>query len=484
VKNDAHRQFQPGGLAARLAERMRQAGTPTPRLLERATPLQARYIDDRAALLSYLAGRRHGKTDAVAARIITHSKPGTMTAYVAPTITRANEILLPLLRQLRRDCGVAWEQRGDVISFAKGGQLRLMGMSNTAEIQKLRGEDLLAAYFDECGVPKNELLKEAVLSCAWEALRRYRGEPGAGVSMSGTPGPLPEGFWWEVSTQLTPAGAPAYGASRYHGTIHDNPLFANGKAEASIQADLDAGIYVSREDSRFRREVLAQWCLPSELRCYAAYDGAVLPQALAPTFGRTVMALDFGWHDATAIIVMRLVPYEETYPQPDGATLVLRGERVHVLHATKKAHWQLPDLAARVRELQNQYRVGTIVGDSAGGSKQVVESFASMFGVAMLPADKSGFGAKRARIHTINDLFAVGHIYLYEEAACLADELKALVWNEDRDDHDERQDDHAADAMGYGIIEHYQPASESRIASAAEAEAEARAARKRAALRR
>lgn len=483
--SNQHRAFSaPKGLPALLLQRAKAARVSNPRLVERATPLQRRYISDRAALISYLAGRRHGKTDAVAARIIENARPDTMQAYVAPTITRANEILLPILRQLRRDCGVAWDQVGDTVTFGSGGQLRLMGMSNVAEIQKLRGEDLLAAYFDECGVPKSDLLKEAVLSCAWEALRKHRGEPGAGVSLSGTPGPLPEGFFYECTTQSAPDGRPAYGTSRHHGTIHDNPLFANGKAEASIQADLDAGIYVSRDDSRFRREVLAQWCLPSELRCYAAYDGAILPQALAPTFGRTVMALDFGWHDATAIIVMRLVPYEESHPQPDGSTRVLRGERVHVLHATKRAHWQLPDLAARVRELQNQYRVGTIVGDSAGGSKQVVESFASMFGVAMLPADKSGFGAKRARIHTINDLFAVGHIYLYEEAACLADELKALVWNEDRDDHDQRQDDHAADAMGYGIIEHYQPANESRIASAAEAEAEARAARKRAALRR
>ena len=457
----------------------------SPRLIARATPLQRRYISDRAALITYLAGRRHGKTDAVAARIIENARPNTMQAYVAPTITRANEILLPLLRQLRRDCAVEWSQVGDTITFGTGGQLRLMGMSNVAEIQKLRGEDLLAAYFDECGVPKSDLLKEAVLSCAWEALRKHRGEPGAGVSLSGTPGPLPEGFFHECTVGVGANGSPSYGASRHHGTIHDNPLFANGKAEASIQADLEAGIYISREDSRFRREVLAQWCLPSELRCYAAYDGRRLPDAEAPTFGRTVMAVDFGWGDATAVVVLRLVPYEERHDQPDGSARVLRGERIHVLYAVKRSGWQLPDLAAKIRELQSAYRVGTIVGDSGGGaSKQVVESFASMFGVAMLPAQKSGMGIKRARIHTINDLFALCHIYLYESAECLASELGYLVWNEDRDGHDERQDDNAADAFGYGVIEHYVPVSESRIASAAEAEAEARAARKRAALRR
>lgn len=464
---------------------MQAISSQNPKLIESLTPLQRRYISDRAALISYLAGRRHGKTFAIAVRIAENARPDTMQAYVAPTITRANEILLPILRQLRRDCGLAWSQVGDTITFGSGGQLRLMGMSNVAEIQKLRGEDLLAAYFDECGVPKSDLLREAVLSCAWEALRKHRGEPGSGVSLSGTPGPLPEGFFWEATTQMTAQGAPAFATSRHHGTIHDNPLFANGKAEASIQADLEAGIYISREDSRFRREVLAQWCLPSELRCYSAYTGEVLPQASAPTFGRTVMAVDFGWGDATAIVVLRLVPYEERHDQPDGSARVLRGERVHVLYAVKRSGWQLPDLAAKIREVQSVYRVGTIVGDSGGGaSKQVVESFASMFGVAMLPAQKSGMGIKRARIHTINDLFALGHIFLYEDARCLADELGYLVWNEDRDGHDERQDDNAADAFGYGVIEHYVPVNESRIASAAEAEAAARAARKRAALRR
>lgn len=483
MKNDAHRQFQPGGLAARLAERMRQAGTPTPRLLDRATPLQARYIDDRAALLSYLAGRRHGKTDAVAARIITHSKPGTMTAYVAPTITRANEILVPLLRQLRRDCDVGWEQRGDVISFTNGGQLRLMGASNSAEVQKLRGEDLLAVYFDECGVIKDAVLREALFGCAWEALRRYRGAPGSGVSMSGTPGPLPEGLWWEISTQNKPDGSPMYGASRHVGTIHDNPLFAGGKAERTMQADLDAGIYVSREDSRFRREVLAQWCLPSEQRCYPHAPAQLIAQGLAPTMGRTIMAVDFGFHDATAIVILRLVPFREETAQVDGSTRVVEGERAHVLWAEKQSHWQLPDIAARVRELQQLFRTGTIVGDS-GGNRLIVEAFASQFGIAMLPAQKGGMGAKRARIHTLNDLFAIGQIALYEGAAPLFAELGSLVWNEDRSDHDTRQEDHCADALGYAILEHYVPVSESRLASAREKEIEAAASRKREALNR
>jgi hypothetical protein len=483
VKNDAHRQFQPGGLAARLAAKMRAASAAPPRLVERATPLQARYIDDRAALLSYLAGRRHGKTDGVAARIITHSKPGTMTAYVAPTITRANEILVPLLRQLRRDCAVGWEQRGDVISFTNGGQLRLMGASNSAEVQKLRGEDLLAVYFDECGVIKDAVLREALFGCAWEALRRYRGEPGSGVSLSGTPGPLPEGLWWEVSTQHTADGKPMYGASRHVGTIHDNPLFAGGKAERTIQEDLDAGIYISREDSRFRREVLAQWCLPSEQRCYPHAPAALIAQGLAPTVGRTIMAVDFGWHDATAIVILRLVPFEEHEPQADGSTRVVSGERAHVLWAEKQAHWELPDIAARVRELTSLFRCGTVVGDS-GGNRLIVEAFASQFGIPMLPAQKGGMGAKRARIHTLNDLFAIGQIALYEGAAPLFAELGALVWNEDRSDHDVRQEDHCSDAMGYAILEHFVPTTESRLASAREKEIEAAATRKREALNR
>ncbi len=484
MKSDDHRKFgQQASLAGTLAARLRQASAPTPRLLERATPLQQAYIRDRAALLSYLAGRRHGKTDAVAARIITYSRPDTMTAYVAPTITRANEIMLPLLRQLRRDCGVAWEQRGEVISFARGGQLRLMGASNMAAVQKLRGEDLLAAYFDECGVIKDAVLREALLSCAWEALRKHRGEPGAGASLSGTPSPLPEGLWWEVCTQANPDGTPKLGCSRHSGTIHDNPVFAGGKAELTIQADLDAGIYVSREDSRFRREVMAQFCLPSEQRCYQHAPKLLLPQSQAPEQGRTILAADFGWHDHTALVVIRLVPFREEYPQLDGSIRVIEGERVHVLHAYKQQHWQLPDIAARVRELQQLFRVGTVVGDS-GGNRLIVEAFASQFGVPMLPAQKGGMGSKRARIHTLNDLMAIGHVALYEGAACLHAELGSLVWNETRDDHDSRQPDHAADAMGYAILETYVPTTESRIASALEKEAEARETRKREALQR
>lgn len=463
----------------------RAASASNPRLIHRATALQRRYIQDRSALLTYLAGRRHGKTDAVATRMIENARPHTMQAFVAPTIGRGEEILLPIFRQLQRDVGLVWDWHGihKTITLPSGGKIRIMGMSNQAEIQKLRGEDLLAAYFDECGVPSSELLKEAVISCAWEALRRHRGEPGSGASLSGTPGPLPEGFFWECTTKAM------YGSSNHFGLIFDNPVFqiaeANGKtkAENSIQEDLDNRLYISREDSRFRREVLAQWCLPSELRCYSRFGGILLPDSSAPWEGRTVMAVDFGWHDHTAIVILRLVEFEESYPQADGSEQVVRGERVHVLYAEKRQHWKLPDLADRLRELQTTYSVGTCVGDSAGGSAQVVESFAGTFGVAMLPAQKSGMGKlKKNRIHTIDDLFGIGHISVYEGAACLAAELGWLVWDADRGDHDERQDDHCADAFGYAIIETYVPTTVERIASQLEQELAAREQRKRRAL--
>lgn len=410
--------------------------------------------------------------------MIENARHGTMQAYVAPTITRAGEILLPILRQLQRDCGLKFIQRGDTLTFPSGGRVRLMGMSNVAEIQKLRGEDLLAAYFDECGVPKSEVLKEAVLSCAWEALRRHRGEPGSGAALCGTPGTLPEGFFYECTKG-------EYGASNHFGLIYDNPVFAEGKAERSIQEDLDNKLYFSREDSRFRREVLAQWCLPSELRCYSGFSGVLVPQACAPWGGRCVMAVDFGWEDHTAIVVLRLVPFDERYRQPDGSVKTISGERVHVVYACKRQHWKLDDLATKLLELQQRYTVGTIVGDSGGGaSKQVVESFAGMFGVPMLAAQKRGMGVNKSRIHTVNDLFAVGHLVVYEDAAILANELGYLVWNEDRDDHDERQDDHCADAFCYAIIETYVPVTETRIMSQMEQAKEAASQRKRDALRR
>lgn len=454
--------------------------TKQPALFERATEQQRAFINDTSALITYLAGRRHGKTDAFAVRMATYARPGALQAYVAPTITRAHEIIEPVFRTLEREAGLRWSIKADTITFPNGGQVRLMGMSNVAEIQKLRGEDLLAAYFDECGVPKSEILKAAVLECAWEALRKFRGEPGSGAVLGGTPGPLPEGFYWEASTQANEDGTPMYGASRHYGTIFDNPVFAGGKAERSIEQDLANRLYVSKEDSKFRREVLAQWCLPSELRCYGRFDGQIRPNALAPEGGRTVLTVDFGWHDHTAIVVLRLTQFEERHAQSDGSVNIVRGERVHVLHAIKRQHWQLPDLAEKVRELQSVYRAGTIVGDTGGGaSKQVVESFASMFGISMLGAQKGALGLKRSRIHTIDDMFGIDRIWIYENAKPLAEELGYLVWNEDRDDHDERQGDHAADAFGYGVIETYVPVSVERVASQSEQDRRAREAQKR-----
>lgn len=469
-----------------LLSSLREKATNNPALIQRANPIQRQFIQDRRALISYLAGRRHGKTDGFAVRMATYARPGALQAYVAPTIMRAHEILVPVMQTLSREAGLKFVLKGSTITFPNGGQVRLMGMSNKEEIQKLRGEDLLAAYFDECGVPKSEVLKAAVLECAWEALRKYRGEPGSGAVLGGTPGALPEGFYWECTTQQDKeSGRPMYGCSRHFGTIFDNPIFAGGKAERSIAEDLENKLYISKEDSKYRREVLAQWCLPNEMRCYGRYAGILRPQSSAPMLGRTIMAVDFGWHDHTAIVILRLTQFEEPHAQADGSIHIIKGERVHVLHAVKRQHWQLPDLADKLRELQTVYGVGTIVGDTGGGaSKQVVESFASMFGIAMLGAQKGALGLKRSRIHTIDDMFGIDRIHVYEEAACLGAELGCLVWNEDRDDHDERQDDHAADAFGYGVIETYVPVTVERIESQAEQDRLAREAQKRRMLRR
>src|SRR5690606_39714674 len=68
-------------------------------------------------------------------------------------------------------------------------------------------------------------------------------------------------------------------------------------------------------------------------------------------------------------------------------------------HAEKRQHWKLPGLADELRRLREIFHVGTVVGDSGGGaSKQVVESFASMFGLPMLGAQKGGMG--RSEEHT------------------------------------------------------------------------------------
>lgn len=469
-------------LTSQFLARRRQKSMANPSLDGRESRIQSGFRRDTAALIAYLAGRRHGKTEGVATRIATYARPDAITAYVAPTITRAHEILVPVLNTLQREAGLQFALVGSLITFPNGGQCRLMGMSNIAEVQKLRGEDLLAAYFDECGVPKSEVLKTAVLECAWEALRKHRGDPGSGAVMCGTPSQLPEGFWWEVATQQdAKTGRNCYGASRHFGLIFDNPIFAGGKAERSIEDDLEKRIYLSREDSKFRREVLAQFCLPSELRCYPNFSGLMLPDSSAPMLGRTILAVDFGWHDHTAVVVMRMTDFEEREDNPDGSVTIKRGERVHVLYAEKRQHWRLDLLAKTIDELRLRYRVGTIVGDQGGGaSLQVVESWANMFGCSMIRTSKNALGMKRSRIHTINDLFAIEHIIFYEGAADLAAELGRLVWNEDRDDHDARSGgDHGADAFGYGIIETLVMTTTERESSAAEKSAEARAALRR-----
>src|SRR5690606_33968300 len=115
-------------LTAAFIARQREKATANPALNAGATPKHRAVIRDRAALITYRAGRRHGKPDGFAVRMATYARPGAMQAYVAPTITRAHEILLPVMNTLAREAGLRFRVTGSVIEFPNGGETRLTGM--------------------------------------------------------------------------------------------------------------------------------------------------------------------------------------------------------------------------------------------------------------------------------------------------------------------------------------------------------------------
>lgn len=384
--------------------------------------------------------RRSGKTDYLATALINDSIPGEVSAFVAPTLSKAKDILYPQLRRYAQKYGIKLEyqlQRGRVIT-PRGGIIQLFGLHSRSDAEKLRGDRFSFVVFDECGAYTDpELLRYAVQEAAEPATADFWGRGGRGIILSGTPGPIPEGFFWECCQGK-------FNASVHHATIHDNPFFA-GRAEKIIEKTL-ANKSWSRETPAFLREWCAVWALDRQSLCYGSWDGEVWAiDRVGP--GITCLGVDLGYPGVSSFTVVRICDYEY---EMDGQRY--RGQKAYILDNYQEEGMKIPAVARKCHELIARWGVNGARGDAGGLGGAIVDELRGEYGVPIYNADKPK--KKHDRIWGTDGKFAAKKLIVTSGAASspLPSELRSLVWNDDRDDHSERQADHGADSLHYALF--------------------------------
>lgn len=399
------------------------------------TPKQLEIEQDLNYKRIVWGGRQWGKTTWTAIAHVLAAIPGATSLAIAPTVTKARDLLWPGAEWLNSECGAGLElRRGDFqIITPNGGTIQLMGMSTEREAEKIRGYTPPFMTLEECGTFKPELLQFAIESCATPAQIKWFRRGGRGIALIGTPGRHIKDYWHRCcSGEL--------GGSAHFATVHDNPHIPD--AEAYLEWVMREYNW-TRATPRFRREYLGQFCAETDSMCYLpGWNQVVLPASAIPQEGYTIMGLDLGaTRSPSAWVVFRI-------------TRELQGKEykwiTHAIHAEKHMTPTVHDVAAVTFRLRKQFGVARIRGDAAGQGAQTLDTLTTKFhGTPVEHAPKAG--SKMARIWLMASMLQVDALRIYEGALPLADELLTVPWNEDRDDHHGSFPDHACDAGHYGI---------------------------------
>lgn len=404
-------------------------------LFELLTPKQRLVEDDDAWIRIICGGRQWGKTTWSAIGHIRNAIAGHTSLAIAPTVTKARDLLMPGVEWLNAACQAGIKYRASEWSFVTndGARILCLGCNTVREAEKVRGHTPPFVSVEECGTYKPELLQFLVESCVTPSQVKWFGNGGRGLAMIGTPGLTVHDYWHRVCQG-------EFGGSVHHATVHDNPHIPN--AEGYLEHVLKSYSWTP-STPRYRREYLGQFCAETDSMCYAgAWDQVVLPQSLAPSEGYTILGLDLGASRSPSAWVVFRITRELVGAELKWIT--------HVIHAEKEMTLTVHDVAAKTGSLRKRFGIQRMRGDAGGLGELALNTLREKFhGLPIENAPKAG--KKLGRIWLMASMLQIGTLRVYEGAAQLVEELLSVPWNDTHDDHHDSFPDHACDAAHYGI---------------------------------
>lgn len=401
-------------------------------------------LADKGLEKAYLCGRRSGKSHLLACELLAgaEANPGEMSVYVGITKGHARRNLGSTLQRIHRELdkhtgvglpGRLTERDGQLFFAHNNGHLIwLAGCKHVNDADKFRGDYYTRVVIDEgqsfpLGVLKymiNDVLK-------WASLDKR-----APITIAGTPGQLPMGFFYEVTTGDYENGK-GQPWSTHTWTMFENPHIEDPRTWLD---DHMANRGWTDDHPTVQREVYAQWVKDESaiIYPYDAARNACWDPPPPEQFDFRVLSIDLGWNDDTTFTVT-------------GSKRDLG--KVWIVRSYGKTEQTPAQIAAEIHRLRQQYQgFNRIVVDTGGIGKQLTEGLRRDYGLPCEAADKQG---KAAAIRFVSDSIRAGQV-LFQPSECaqLIGEMGVLPWNMLRTDHHEQYADHCCDGMLYGVRAH------------------------------
>lgn len=436
------------------------------RIIAQASEKQRPFVVDRRQGAAARAGRGAGKSYGVAMRKhrLSAAHPNQASLFITLSSERSRDILLPALYDLdkRFKIGIRERKKDNCALWPNGYRVLFRGCKDRIEANKRRGTPWVSAHWDECDTIPSALLEYDIHECVEPRLVDFNGT----WSVSGTPGPIPQGYWHKLST----------GPNVHTWDARDNPFIRNvlkywtgvldrmGATRGLSKSKWPAGItsieqILAKEElwgllpPSFVREYLGQWVADLEALIYQVTQANTYVGAI-PHPDLTTIGIDLGG---------------ATKEKPDldrCAVTVAQSCRnsplIWVPEAFSKSDATVQSLAAMVMQLLERYPDASVFLDSASAGTIILHTFQKM-GIPINPAEKRMRGPKQRRIQLVQGALRSGDLQISrmwnkerQAPACqdLLEEATALVWSENRRDHHPKCKDDVWDSALYAIVPH------------------------------
>ncbi len=432
-------------------------------------PKQRAFVEDQNITKAALCTARAGKTFADCAMLIEDAsdpKNGFDTAYVTITLKEAKRIMWngpSGLKAVNReyDLGLRFNNADLVATTEAGHQIVLNGAETEDDIEKMRGQPFKRVVVDEAQSFRphiDKMIKEVLVP----RLLDY----GGGLAMTGTPGEVLAGLFYEVTTgQLE-------GWTTHQWSLRDNPHIPKVKTPLIQSVDDFIRIAMRRlgwmeETPAYQREFMGRWVRDATTLVYQHGPRNVVP-ALPKVRGvvwNYVIGLDLGHSQNKETMAFEVGAWSPDRPESyliegfklpkltldevAAILLTLQG-REGEIETLKLGPFR--DIVAQVLKTCGRYKDAACVGDPGGLGAWILDELQRRYSVHVTLAEKAD---KVAYIKTMNaDLAATPPRLYVVEGNPVIKEWEQAQWALRADLKDKREEDsrfpnHLSDAALY-----------------------------------
>lgn len=331
-------------------------------------PEQCAFVRESARFATALCSSRAGKTTALAVDMLQTcmSVQDSLVVYIALTADSAEDIMWPILEQLNRDYKLGGkETQSDLtIQFSNGSRILLKGCPSESRVGLFRGlgnaELIVVDEAQEFGSYLEQLVTDVLILRLFDRNGRLR--------ICGTPGPIPAGYFYRITS------SPTWAHHNWDLTKNIHLLRKSKLTPEQLIAQACQLRGVTPDHPSVQREMFGRW-VKDESSLLLPYnptknDFDKLPDGL----WRYILGVDLGMIDSNALVVLAYSPNSpDTY-----------------LVEEKLTAGQLPDqLALDIRTLMGRYSFVKMVADCGGLGKMVVEDLKSRHALPLEAAEKS-----------------------------------------------------------------------------------------------